>query len=66
MTAVLTTLVSFNGTNGYEPFNFDGLVAYSRGDVFGYTLDGTVFELVNNNGIYTFKLLRRCYSFDDV
>jgi len=48
MTVVLTTLASF----GSQPFNFNGLVADSKGDLFGTTVDGTVFELVNNNGTY--------------
>ena len=43
-----TTLVSFNGTDGAEPFA--GLMADAAGDLFGTTseygeADGTVFEL---------------------
>jgi uncharacterized repeat protein (TIGR03803 family) len=50
----LTTLVSFNYTNGATPVG--GLIADAAGDLFGMTLNGgandvgTVFELVNNGG----------------
>ena len=45
-----TTLVSFNGTNGANPYG--GLIADANGDLFGTTADGgangdgTVFEIV--------------------
>ena len=56
-TYTLTTLLSFNGSNGTVPFA--GLIADANGDLFGTTEgggannDGTVFELVNNSGTYT-------------
>jgi uncharacterized repeat protein (TIGR03803 family) len=42
------TLVSFNGTDGSEPWA--GLIADANGDLFGTTTGGlgTVFEIVNN------------------
>jgi hypothetical protein len=52
MTAVLTTLTSFDGTN--EAYPFGGLIADANGDLFGTTAGGgansvgTVFEIVNN------------------
>jgi uncharacterized repeat protein (TIGR03803 family) len=52
-----TTLAAFNGTNGQGPVG--GLVADAAGDLFGETEaggasgDGTVFELINNNGTYS-------------
>ena len=52
----LTTLVSFNGTNGSEPSS--GLVADSAGDLFGTTYsggtsgDGTVFEIAKTASGY--------------
>ena len=61
MTAVLTTLFSFNLTNGANPLG--GLLADANGDLFGTTdagglnNNGTVFELVNNNGTYTLNTL---------
>jgi uncharacterized repeat protein (TIGR03803 family) len=51
----LTTLVSFNGTNG-GLLPYAGLIADAAGDLFGTTNEGgangggTVFELVNNGG----------------
>ncbi len=51
-----TTLVSFNGTNGAEPFA--GLIADANGNLLGTTLqggasgDGTVFEIAKVNNIY--------------
>ena len=46
----LTTLASFNGTNGGTPEA--GLIADAAGNLFGTTFGpcGTVFELVNNGG----------------
>src|SRR6516225_9795894 len=64
MTAVLTTLLNFNSTNGATPQA--GLIADANGDLFGTTHNdgtsgtsggGTVFELVNNNGTYTLNTL---------
>ena len=55
--AMLTTLLSFNGANGTNPYS--GLIADAAGGLFGTTAfggasgDGTVFELVNNGGAYT-------------
>src|SRR5271165_4747763 len=56
--AMLTTLLSFNGSDGAGPRA--GLIADAAGDLFGTTSlggangDGTVFELVNNGGgLYT-------------
>ncbi len=52
--AMLTTLLSFNQTNGTYPFA--GLIADAAGDLFGTTEiggadgDGTVFELVKHGG----------------
>ena len=52
-----TTLLSFNGSNGANPYA--GLIADANGDLFGTTAGGgtnnvgTVFELVNNSGTYT-------------
>ena len=58
MTATLTTLLSFNGSNGAYPVA--DLIADANGDLFGTTTAGggtsgfgTVFELVNNSGTYT-------------
>ena len=54
MTAILTTLVSFNSASGQFPDA--GLIADAAGDLFGMTATGgaygygTVFELVNNGG----------------
>src|ERR1700732_818538 len=56
-TYTLNTLVNFSGGNGSFPVA--GLIADGNGDLFGTTHqggsndDGTVFELVNNNGTYT-------------
>jgi uncharacterized repeat protein (TIGR03803 family) len=62
MTAVLTTLFSFNLTNGAYPLG--GLIIDTNGDLFSTTqsgsgglIDGTVFDLVNNNGTYTLNTL---------
>jgi uncharacterized repeat protein (TIGR03803 family) len=61
-TYTLNTLVNFTGGNGASPRKA-GLIADSNGDLFGTTLqggsnnDGTVFELVNNNGTYTLNTL---------
>ena len=56
MSAILTTLVSFNGDNGAYP---DGsLIADSSGDLFGTTSyggaygDGTVFEIAKTSTGY--------------
>jgi uncharacterized repeat protein (TIGR03803 family) len=60
-TYTLNTLVNFNGNNGALPVG--GLIADANGDLFGTTElggsynDGTVFELVNNNGTYTLNTL---------
>ncbi len=61
-TASITTLASFNGTDGAYPFA--GLTINASGDLFGTTEnggsnnDGTVFELVNNgDGNYTTNTL---------
>jgi uncharacterized repeat protein (TIGR03803 family) len=49
-------LVSFNYSNGYAPFA--NLIADARGNLFGTTYSGgeygygTVFEIVNNSGVY--------------
>ena len=65
MTATITTLLAFDGSNGAFPFA--GLIADANGDLFGTTPgggangDGTVFELVNNGGTYTLTTL---LSFD--
>ncbi len=54
MTAILTTLLSFNGADGANPYA--GLIADADGDLFGTTAlggtydNGTVFELVNHGG----------------
>jgi uncharacterized repeat protein (TIGR03803 family) len=51
-----TTLVSFDGTNGAEPFG--SLIADAKGDLFGTTAgdfgsdDGTVFEIAKTAGGY--------------
>jgi len=51
-----TTLVSFNGTNGWQPHA--GLMADAAGDLFGTTTsggangDGTVFEIAKTSGGY--------------
>jgi uncharacterized repeat protein (TIGR03803 family) len=56
-----TTLASFNGTNGLDPYA--GVIADAAGDLFGTTegglsTDGTVFELVNDgSGSYTLTTL---------
>jgi hypothetical protein len=55
-TPTLTTLVSFNGTNGSAPENF--LVADTAGDLFGTTGEdgpgggGTVFEIARTSTGY--------------
>jgi uncharacterized repeat protein (TIGR03803 family) len=55
MTVTLTTLVSFNGTNGRVPQS--SLIADARGDLFGTTTEGgadglgTVFEIINNGTV---------------
>lgn len=58
MTAVLTTLATLGG------FSRGGLIADANGDLFGTIAfggsnqpQGTVFELVNNNGAYTLSTL---------
>jgi uncharacterized repeat protein (TIGR03803 family) len=54
---VITTLASFNGTNGQSPVG--GLVMDSRGNLYGTTYqggasgDGTVFELAHASGTIT-------------
>jgi uncharacterized repeat protein (TIGR03803 family) len=58
MTVTLTTLVSFDGTNGSAPAS---LIADAHGDLFGTTesggafstpnVGGTVFEIVNNGSV---------------
>ena len=56
-----TTLINFNGTNGYYPAS--SLIADAAGDLFGTTRqggansDGTVFEIANNAGSYTLNTL---------
>ena len=56
MTAILTTLVGFNGANGAAPDA--GLIADAAGDLFGTTSeggangDGTVFEIAKTGGSY--------------
>jgi uncharacterized repeat protein (TIGR03803 family) len=56
--ATLTTLVSFNGTNGTEPVA--GLIADASGNLFGTTAqggantDGTVFELTGSGFVPPF------------
>src|SRR5271166_1088115 len=55
MTALLYTLVSFNGSNGDFPEG--GLIADANGDLFGTTFSGgadgrgTLFEIVNNGAL---------------
>ena len=50
-----TTLVSFNGSNGANPYA--GLIADANGDLFGTTYeggansDGTVFEIKNTGTV---------------
>ena len=57
----LITLISFNGTDGRDPFS--GLIADANGDLFGTTRiggasnDGTVFELVKNGSSYSLVTL---------
>jgi len=52
----LTTLISFNGTNGASPYA--GLIADAAGDLFGTTTGGgasglgTVFEIAKTGGSY--------------
>jgi hypothetical protein len=52
-----TTLVSFNGSNGVNPYA--GLIADAAGDLFGTTIggglygDGTVFEIVRTGSVYS-------------
>jgi murein DD-endopeptidase MepM/ murein hydrolase activator NlpD len=60
-TYTLSTLIAFNGSNGRFPVS--GLIADVNGDLFGTTEfggtnnEGTVFELVNNDGTYTLSTL---------
>ena len=67
-TASITTLASFNGSNGAYPFA--GLVEDSSGDVFGTTSgggafsDGTVFEVIKGNGSIT--TLATCTANNDM
>jgi hypothetical protein len=66
-TYTVKTLFAFNGSNGYSPIDISGLVADASGNLFGTTFnggngygtngDGTVFELVNNNGTYSLNTL---------
>src|SRR5215813_13473882 len=62
MTATLTTLANFNGSNGSFP-QFGSLLPDANGDLFGTTEeggsanDGTVFELVKNGSSYTLTTL---------
>jgi uncharacterized repeat protein (TIGR03803 family) len=57
----LNTLVSFNGTDGANPYG--SLIADANGDLFGTTSsggasgDGTVFELTPNGSSYTLNTL---------
>jgi len=57
MAATLTTLVSFNNTNGDQPFA--GLISDAAGDLFGTTIDGgangygTVFEIAKTSTGYS-------------
>jgi hypothetical protein len=61
MTATLTTLVSFGGSSGANPYGT--LIADANGDLFGTTAqagasnDGTVFELVKSGSTYTLNTL---------
>jgi uncharacterized repeat protein (TIGR03803 family) len=62
----LTTLVSFGGSEGWNPAA--GLIANANGDLFGTTLyqngandDGTVFE-IKNTGTVTAPIGRRKVS----
>jgi uncharacterized repeat protein (TIGR03803 family) len=63
MTVVLTTLFSFNGTDGAHPYANGSLLADANGDLFGTTQiggandDGTVFELVKSGATYTLTTL---------
>ena len=56
-TGAITTLASFNGTNGINPFS--GVVEDSSGNLFGATHgggphgDGTVFEIIAGSGVAT-------------
>src|SRR5262249_29574748 len=60
-TYTLHTLFSFSRGDGANPSS--GLIADANGDLFGTTYNGgsggqgTVFELVNNNGTYTLNTL---------
>ena len=45
-----TTLVSFNGTDGADPYG--GLIADAAGDLFGVTQSGTVYEIVKTGSGY--------------
>src|SRR5262249_20577171 len=62
MTATLTTLANFNGSNGSFP-QFGSLLLDANGDLFGATggggsaNEGTVFELVKNGSSYTLTTL---------
>jgi uncharacterized repeat protein (TIGR03803 family) len=55
----ITTLASFNGTDGAHPYNEEGLIMDSSGNLYGTTEsggasgDGTVFELVHGGGTIT-------------
>jgi uncharacterized repeat protein (TIGR03803 family) len=54
MAVIVTTLISFNGADGSDPFG--GLVIDAEGDLFGTTTgggdNGTVFEIVNASSGY--------------
>jgi uncharacterized repeat protein (TIGR03803 family) len=49
--AIITTLASFNGTNGYWPYA--GLIMDGSGNLYGTTLGGTVFKLAAGSGAIT-------------
>jgi uncharacterized repeat protein (TIGR03803 family) len=55
----ITTLASFNGTDGAHPYDEEGLVMNSSGNMYGTTAygggsnDGTVFELAHGSGTIT-------------
>ncbi len=50
-TGTITTLASFNGTNGAQPAA--GLIMDGSGNLYGTTMYGTVFELAKGSGTIT-------------